>query len=293
MIENGMQIEETAGFSVFNTDAVSIPVLISVPHAGRDYPDEIFDNLRIPRESLMRLEDRYADLLSKAAVTAGIPTIIAHRARAWIDLNRDEADYDVEMIDQSPAVLRARPSAKQRGGLGLIPRRLSGAGEIWKNPIGQASLKTRIEEYHRPYHATIAGVLAEMRDRFGGAILLDLHSMPPLAAQYGSTPPQFVVGDRYGRSAANQYSEMLMARLRQEKRACALNHPYSGDYVLNRHGDVRQNTHAIQLEVDRALYLDAAHREPNKAVQEIAVLVADCAMMLGQVIGEATLLAAE
>ncbi len=293
MKDHSMEAKENDGFSMHNADVRGSPILVSVPHAGRDYPDEILDNLRIPRESLVRLEDRYADLLAKAVIAAGIPTIIAHRARAWIDLNRDEADCDEDMFDLQDTALIARPSAKQRGGLGLIPRRLSGEGEIWKRRIGQACLRMRIEQFHRPYHATIAATLERMRRDHGGAVLLDLHSMPSLPSNYGARPPQFVVGDRYGRSAANQFSEMLMARLREQNRPCALNHPYSGDYVLNRHGDMGRNVHAVQLEVDRALYLDEQLREPKAAVQEIAALVAELALMLGQVIGDATLLAAE
>jgi N-formylglutamate amidohydrolase len=288
-----MQVRKDFGFTVHNGDQLSIPVLVSVPHAGRDYPAEIFDNLRIPRESLLRLEDRYADLLARAIIAAGIPTIIAHRARAWIDLNRDDTDFDADMIERYGVVSPARPSAKQRGGLGLIPRRLSGEGEIWKKPILLDNLTARIESYHNPYHNSIEAILSVMRLRFGGAILLDLHSMPPLAAQYGIEAPQFVVGDRFGRSASSRFSEMILARLRQENKACALNHPYSGDYILNRHGKPRHNIHAVQMEVDRSLYLDPQLCEPGNGLKDIAALIAELAVMLGTEMRGATLLAAE
>jgi N-formylglutamate amidohydrolase len=288
-----MQSDVDTGYSMFNADALSIPVLVSVPHAGRNYPIEIFDNLRIPRESLLRLEDRYADLLAKAVIAAGVPTIIAQCARAWIDLNRDETDCDSDMIAQQSATYFTKPSAKQKGGLGLIPRRLSGEGEIWKKPIIEANLIQRIESYHRPYHAQIEEILTQMQCEFGGAILLDLHSMPPLSDQFSTIPPQFVIGDRYGRSAANRFAEMLMARLRQENRPCALNHPYSGDYILNRHGNVHRNIHAIQLEVDRSLYLDPHLREPTEAVKATGALIADLVFMLSTEFGAKTLLAAE
>ncbi len=282
------QHELSAGFSVQNGDDPIVPVLISVPHAGRDYPQPIFDNLRIAPVDLLRLEDRYADLLARDVAKAGFPVIIAHKARTWIDLNRDTDDIDVEMIVGLARSGRPAPGAKQRGGLGLIPRRLSGSGEIWKGKFDAASLAERIDSFHRPYHDSIAAILKNMRDRFGVAILLDLHSMPSIDGA------QFVVGDRFGRSSASRYSEMLMAVVRDRGFDVALNHPYSGEYMLRRHGNVGRNVHAIQLEVDRALYLDASFREPGVGVSATSALVAELTQCLAEIgAGQQTLLAAE
>ncbi len=282
------------GFSVHNTDMPLFPVLLSVPHAGRDYPPEIFDNLRLPPADLIRLEDRYADLLARGAVLGGFPVIMAHRARAWIDLNRDEGDIDVGMVEGLSAHDRPTPGAKQRGGLGLIPRRLSGSGEIWKRSISAHELDQRIVGYHRPYHENVANILSQMRENFGIAILLDLHSMPPLLAVPGQEPFGFVIGDRFGRSAANRFAEVVSARLRLERCRSALNHPYSGEYILRRHGDGGRNIHALQLEVDRALYLDASLREPSKRVQDIAAIVTALLHCLSEeALGERILQAAE
>jgi N-formylglutamate amidohydrolase len=283
-----MQADGTSGFSVQNADQLSVPILISVPHAGRDYPAEIYDNLRLPAASLLRLEDRYADLLARDAATAGFPVITAHRARAWIDLNRDEGDIDVEMVAGLSAAGRPVPGAKQRGGLGLIPRRLAGSGDIWKHTISADALHHRIESYHRPYHHAVALILKRMRDQFGAAILLDLHSMPPI------DDVQFVIGDRFGRSAANRYSELLLSRLRLEGFEAAVNHPYSGEHILRRHGDAARHIHAIQLEVCRSLYLDSELREPGPRLADIAALVTQVAQMLtDDLTGRLTLLAAE
>ncbi len=283
-----MKADETSGFSVQNVDHLTVPVLISVPHAGRDYPAEIYDNLRLPAACLLRLEDRYADLLARDAVTAGFPVITAHKARAWIDLNRDEGDIDVEMVCGLSSAGRPVPGAKQRGGLGLIPRRLAGSGDIWKHPITADALNHRIVSYHRSYHGVVSLILKRMRDQFGAAILLDLHSMPPL------DDVQFVIGDRFGRSAANRYSELLLSRLRLEGFEAAVNHPYSGEHILRRHGDGARNIHAIQLEVCRSLYLDPDLREPGPRLAAIAALVTDLARMLSDDLTDRiTLLAAE
>jgi N-formylglutamate amidohydrolase len=287
-------VDEGFGFSVHNISVPQFPVLLSVPHAGREYPPEIFDNLRLPPSDLLRLEDRYADLLARKAVLEGFPTIIAHKARAWIDLNRDEVDIDVAMVEGLQLDNRPTPGAKQRGGLGLIPRRLSGAGEIWKRPIAAEDLQHRITRYHRPYHAQIAAILSAMRERFGVAILLDLHSMPPLAKTLEQSGTGFVIGDRFGRSAAGRFSDVIMAQLRLHGHKTALNHPYSGEYILRRHGDGGRNIHALQLEVDRALYLDDLLREPGQGVEGIRKIVTGLLYTLSdEALGERTLLAAE
>jgi N-formylglutamate amidohydrolase len=192
------------------------------------------------------------------------------------------------MVCGLSTVGRPVPGAKQRGGLGLIPRRLAGSGDIWKHPITLDELNYRIESYHRPYHVALSSILKRMRDRFGVAILLDVHSMPPLDGV------QFVIGDRFGRSTANRYSELLLSRLRTEGFNAALNYPYSGEHILRRHGQVEHNIHAVQLEICRSLYLDPALREPRAKLADIAALVRLLAQeLVDNVTGRVTLLAAE
>jgi len=255
------------GFSTWNCDEPAFPILLSVPHAGRIYPETTFDNLRIDPAHLVRLEDRYADRLAAVSVSAGIPTIIAHYARAWIDLNRDARDVDPGMIEGG--FDQPLGSTKMRGGLGLIPRRLSHFGDIWKRPITRDDLDRRINSYHHPYHHMIETMLQRIQQRHGIALLVDLHSMPPLG-HAGSGHPVIVIGDRFGQSASSVYAELIAALLRAEGFAVGLNHPYPGDYVLRRHGAKARNIHALQFEIDRQLYLDDELREPGAQAQGIA-----------------------
>jgi N-formylglutamate amidohydrolase len=269
------QEELNAGFAIRNCVHPSVPILLSVPHAGRDYPRSVYDQLRLPPAALTRLEDRYADYLAREAIKSGIPAIIALRSRAWMDLNRDANDMDQDMLvmaDRDPSI---RPGSKVRGGLGLIPRRLAGAGDIWRRPFTRNEVAERVANYHSPYHQNIAAILARMQAQFGGAILLDLHSMPPLGSNFGGSPAHFVVGDLFGKSASGWISELLMARLKHAGYPCELNHPYSGDYVLRRHALPGHNIHAVQLEVDRALYLDPAMQQLGAGLVKIAGLIAD------------------
>jgi N-formylglutamate amidohydrolase len=279
LLQKGRE-ELAAGFAMRNCEQLEVPILLSVPHAGRDYPESVFDQLRLPPASLTRLEDRYADCLAREAIKARIPTIIALRARAWIDLNRDESDMDQEMLCKADRRLDVNPGLKVRGGLGLVPRRLSGEGDLWRRPFARAEIIHRVEHFHRPYHQQLGSVLANMRARFGGAILLDLHSMPPLVPSFGNPAAHFVVGDLFGKSASGRVSELLMARLRQHGYPCQLNHPYSGDYVLRRHACLEHNIHAVQLEVDRALYLDPPLQQLGSGLARTANLIAEICQAL-------------
>lgn len=266
-------------FTCHNVDGPMMPVLLSVPHAGRDYPAELLANLRVAAADLIRLEDRYADRLVQSAIAAGYPVIVAQRARAWIDLNRAETDIDFGMLsDMRDHERPATPSAKARGGLGLFPRRLQACGELWQRPMTADDANRRIEHYHRPYHRAVSETLQAMRARFGIAVLIDVHSMPPLPAHINSGsvaggPPNLVVGDRFGRSAASIYAELAMARGKAAGMETALNSPYSGDYILQIHGNPRNGVHAVQLEIDRSHYLDSQLREPTADLKAIARLV--------------------
>lgn len=289
-----MDAQADQGFTLFGADDPKIPVLVSVPHAGRDYPVEIFSALRLPRASLVRLEDRYADLLVRKVIADAFPAIVAHRARAWIDLNRDEQDVDLEMVSGAINVNYPTPGTKQRGGLGLIPRRLSGEGDLWKGRFPIAEIDRRIADFHRPFHARVSEILERMRDRFGVAILLDVHSMPPIALSHTVPAPRFVIGDHFGKSAASRYSETLVEHIRRHGFAAALNHPYSGDHMLRRHGKPRDNIHALQIEVDRSLYLDSDLREPSAGVAMLSRLIAQLVVLLAdESSGSNALIAAE
>lgn len=228
------------------------PVVLSVPHAGRDYPLALRAALRVPLPALKALEDRHADALALAA--RGQETLfVAERARAWIDLNRAENERDPALDDG--ASLSSQPqSVKLRSGLGLVPRRVANAGDIWRHRLSGEEVSARIHADHRPYHAAVAAALAAARDRFGVAVLLDVHSMPPLGK--GGAAPRIVFGDRFGRSASARFLGRLEGVARAHGLAAATNAPYSGGHILERHADPKRDIHAIQVEFCRTLYLD-------------------------------------
>lgn len=227
-----------------------MPVIVSVPHAGRDYPDTLLVALRPSPPLLKGLEDRHVDAVALAARN-NETMLVQRRGRAWIDLNREERERDPR-VDAGAAGADAVITAKTRSGLGLVPRRATGVSELWRRRWTGAEIDARIEADHRPYHLTLARLLMAARARFGVAVLLDLHSMPSL----GAGQPQVVIGDRFGRSAGARFIARAEAELAGAGLRIALNSPYAGGHIVERHGRPHANIHAIQLELDRALYLD-------------------------------------
>lgn len=248
------------------------PVVLAVPHAGRAYPDALNAMAAVPLKRLEALEDRYADLLVADATASGTVAFVARRARCWIDLNRDEREVDRAMIAPAPHPSHTLVTARVRGGLGLVPRRLQGLGELWRGPIPAAALARRIAEDYRPWHAALADALADARDRFGAALLLDCHSMPPLPT--GDAAPDIVLGDRFGRSAASRIVDRLAAVAEARGLRVAFNSPYAGGHALDRHGAPAAGIHAVQIEIDRRLYLAPDLRAPGPGVARIRALIA-------------------
>ncbi len=249
------------------------PVLVAVPHSGRAYPANLTEALRHPAAAALRLEDRYVDLLAEAvARETGAGLLVAHAPRAMIDLNRAPDDVDWDMVAGALPERGVRMAAgrRARSGLGLVPRRLPGLGELWRRRMTRAELAERVEQVHRPYHGALADTLEKLRDRWGAALLLDLHSMPPLAAARGGEAATFVVGDRFGASAGAALSAAAIDHFTTEGWRAAHNRPYAGGYVLERHGAPARGLHALQIEVCRSAYLDSSLREPGAGLQDVA-----------------------
>jgi N-formylglutamate amidohydrolase len=251
----------------------SLPVVLSVPHAGRAYSDELLGAARVPLRTLEVLEDRLVDRLIWRAVAEGASAMIALRPRAEIDLNRDEREIDPGMVTPPLSQRLLLQSPRSRGGLGLVPSRISGAGAIWWRRLSGAELNRRIEDVHRPYHRALAAMLEDVRARFGTAILLDCHSMPPRAVG-GAEQAGVVLGDRFGTSMAPRYLETAAHAAGRMGFRVARNEPYAGGYITQAHGRPAEGVHALQLEVDRSLYLDEGLREPGPGFDAIAGLIA-------------------
>lgn len=268
-------------FRVFGDGPSALPVMISVPHAGRAYPPALLREMRHPEAAALKLEDRYVDRLARAVgQETGAALLIAQAPRAMIDLNRAPEDIDWEMFEVAarPAVLAGKPaehpSRRARSGLGLIPRRLPGIGELWRHPHHEQDLAARIDHVHAPYHAQQSTMLEAIRERWGVALLVDLHSMPPLVPRPGQTAAEFVIGDRFGTTCHGSLVATAFAQLTQAGHPAAHNRPYAGGYVLERHAQPGLGIHAMQIEVDRSCYLDRRMAEPGAGFDAVVAILA-------------------
>lgn len=269
------------------------PLLLTIPHAGREYPADILARARSGQSALQVLEDRHIDSIAVGAIAAGHCTILARRARAVIDLNRHEEEIDHASVAGIPHGAPMRTSAKLRGGLGLVPHHYHSLGDLWKHRPSYAEVGERIDALHRPYHAQVADALNQTVVRHGAAVLVDLHSMPPIGARGGQPSPQVVIGDRFGLSAGRGVAARAAEVIRAHDVRVAINAPYAGGHTLERHGRPERGVHALQIEIDRTLYLDVALDGPGPGVARWIGIVAEVIEALCNDLGEVMPLAAE
>lgn len=278
-----------AAFALTMPEPSALPVLIAVPHAGRAYPESLLAQLRNSTLAALKLEDRHADLLAaEVARQSGAALLVARAPRAMIDLNRaeDEIDWDMFARGRPDSPVSPIPGLRARSGLGLIPRRLPGLGELWKRRLDESTLRERIAAVHRPYHACLAATLADLRERWGAALLIDLHSMPPLGWRGGQPAPEFVLGDRFGAACHGALVASSFSYFAEHRRGAAHNRPYAGGHVLERHADPGRAIHALQLEIDRSRYLDARLAEPGAGFAAMAALLAGLVRRLAAEVAE-------
>lgn len=270
--------DSTPPFIRIGPERPESPIVISVPHAGRAYSPGLLAASRLHRSVLESLEDRLVDRLVWRAVEQGAVAFLAQAPRAEIDLNREEGEIDPALIVPPPP--GSAPSARARAGLGLIPSRINGAGAIWRQRVPAAELERRLAEIHRPYHAALAAALAAARARFGTALLLDCHSMPPRREPGGGEGPQIVLGDRHGTTCAALFMDEALAVARLNGWRARANAPYAGGHIVARHGRPARHVHALQIELCRSAYLDVALENPGRGFAAAAELIAAIAAAL-------------
>ncbi|WP_204112309.1 N-formylglutamate amidohydrolase [Shimia biformata] len=239
------------------------PVVFASPHSGCDYPEWFVRRTLLNAHTIRSSEDAFVDRLFEAAPRFGAPFLKAAAPRALIDLNRAAEELDPALIDG----IRKRPhNPRIASGLGVIPRVVAQGRQIYSGKLALDEANRRIDTYWRPYHEKLQALLAESRQAFGRAILIDCHSMPHEAldgvARAGRRP-DVVLGDRFGASAASEIVEAVEAAFVREGFAVSRNTPFAGAYVTQHYGRPAKNQHVIQVEIDRSLYMDEARIEPR------------------------------
>lgn len=252
--------------SVAEPVTLASAAVFSSPHSGRRYPARFVERARLGAHDLRASEDAFVDSLFAAAPRYGAPLIAAQFPRAYVDANRAEDELDPALI--VAANLRAR-TLRVSAGLGVVPRVVSEGRPIYAGKLSLGEAKARIAACHAPYHAALEAALGRACAVFGHALLVDCHSMPSEGGRSGTRRADVVVGDCYGVSAGAEVSESVVGLFRRAGFRVARNAPFAGGYITHRYGRPRRGQHAIQIEIDRGLYLDEARIEPSPRFEDV------------------------
>ncbi|TCT13281.1 N-formylglutamate amidohydrolase [Tepidamorphus gemmatus] len=233
------------------------PFVFNSPHSGRIYPRSFLAASRLDLMTLRRSEDSFVEELFSGAVGLGAPLMQARFPRAFVDVNREAYELDPAMFDgRLPSFANTR-SMRVAGGLGTIARIVADGAEIYRRPIGVAEGLDRIERYYKPYHRALRQLVEQSRRLFGTAVVIDCHSMPSARmTQEARRRPDFVLGDRYGTSCASILTDVAQETLQRLGYTVARNKPYAGGFITETYGSPATGVHALQIEINRALYMD-------------------------------------
>ncbi|SDD48478.1 N-formylglutamate amidohydrolase [Paracoccus isoporae] len=243
-------------------------VIVCSPHSGREFPGWFLKESCLDIAALRSSEDAFMDRLIAPALAAGAVTLSARIPRSIVDLNRNATELDPATVDCGP---RRPTTPRAMAGLGVIPRVVSGARPIRQAPVPMMEAQRRINSYWRPYHKALRGLVNEALHRFDRAVILDMHSMPHDAVSHMLAPrPEVVMGDRHGVSCGAMIRQQVCALFRAEDFRLRMNAPFSGAYVASAYGRPAQRVHVLQVEIDRALYLDEARIQPSAGYPALA-----------------------
>lgn len=249
-------------------------VIFASPHSGRDYPVSFLNRVALDEREIRSSEDAFIDRLFAAVPRHGAPLLAAGAPRAFVDLNRAPEELDPALID---GVKRSAHNPRIASGLGVIPRVVANGRPIYRGKLTLDEAQGRIAGYWRPYHDMLQGLIDESHARFGEAVLIDCHSMPHEALEsispsvYGR--PDVVLGDRFGAAASASVVERVEAAFGAAGLRVARNMPFAGAYVTQHYGRPSRRQHAVQIEIDRGLYMNERTVEPSADFEAFRALL--------------------
>ncbi len=276
---NGMT-DDCELFEVREPETQSIPFVYNSPHSGRRYPVDFLDQSQLDSLAIRRSEDHFVDELFGAAPDFGAPLLLAHFPRAYVDVNREPYELDPRMFSDPLPPFANSNSVRVAGGLGTIPRIVAENMEIYGRRMPVSVALDRIENVYKPYHACLRRLIARTHTRFGFGVLIDCHSMPGNIRVGGNgVRPDFIIGDRYGTSASVELSHAALQMLEDLGFNAVRNKPYAGGFITEHYGRPVRGLHALQIEVNRALYIDEATLQKRV---DFHALAGSIAVFMGQ-----------
>jgi len=241
-----------------------VPFIFASPHSGRLYPPGFVEKSRLNATALRRSEDAFVEELFDAAHELGAPMLVARFPRAYLDANRAPMELDPAMFDGALSLAVDRGSPRVHAGLGIIPRVVREGAEIYRSRLPAREAEFRIQNFYRPYHLQLGRLVESTRAVFGVAIVIDCHSMPSAAAS-----PDIVIGDRLGLSALSNVTAAAECAFAGAGFSLARNAPYAGGHTIHVYGRPGENVHALQVEINRGLYLDEDRVERGARFEQV------------------------
>ena len=261
-------------WDVVEPDAQTVPVVFASPHSGRDYPAEFLAASRLDPITVRRSEDAFVDEIFAAAPKAGAPLLRAQFPRAFVDPNREAFELDPAMFEDALPSYVNTNSPRVAAGLGTIARVVTSGEEIYGARLRFAEAKRRIETYYVSYHKALRGLVAATRERFGACLLVDCHSMPsvggPMDNDRGRQRVDFVLGDCHGTACAPLVTDMARRALADMGYVVTRNAPYAGGFTTRHYGRPYDGLHALQIEINRNLYMDEERITRGPGLPELA-----------------------
>ncbi|WP_416898168.1 MAG: N-formylglutamate amidohydrolase [Minwuia sp.] len=265
--------------ALFSPAEQLLPVVLASPHSGRIYPQAFLEASRLDEVTIRKSEDSFVDEIFEPAVARGAPLLAALFPRAYCDVNREPYELDPSMYeDRLPPHANTR-SLRVAGGLGTIARVVSSGENIYRHRLPFAEAERRIRHYYRPYHAALSDLVDRTVDAFGTCLVIDCHSMPsnalPRDRRRRPEKPDIVLGDRFATSCARDFTDRAEAFLTARGYRVARNAPYAGGFCTSHYGRPGLGLHALQIEINRALYMDEARFTRRPRIANLALDMAD------------------
>lgn len=241
--------------------AAGSPLIFASPHSGDAYPALWLEQCKATKAQLRSVEDIWVDDLFEVAPACGAAFVQAHFPRSYLDVNRSADERPDYLLAQGAEI-----SARVAAGLGVLPTAIAPDCLIYDRPPSAKAVQMRIDACHTPYHAALRDCVDGAINRHGRAILIDCHSMPgfgPMRARR----PDFILGDRHGKSCAPDLIDAVQDFLTAKDYSVTRNHPYAGGYTTAHYGAPDAGVHALQIEINRDLYVHPASltRKPGYA----------------------------
>jgi len=256
-------------------------VVFASPHSGRDYPESFLRSSVLDEQAIRTSEDAFVDLLFAEAPRLGAPLLAANAPRAYIDLNRSADELDPALIED---VRRVTHNPRISSGLGVVPRVVANGRSIYSEKLSRLEAEDRLNSYWHPYHDRLQTLLDESHARFGEAILIDCHSMPHEAIDtivHSRGPrPDIVLGDRFGASAGPEVIEQVEAAFGSVGLIVTRNAPFAGAFTAQHYGRPSREQHVVQVEIDRALYMNEKTIEPNANYEAFRAVISEVVAQL-------------